>query len=221
MLENLGLNNWKMKFDDAIETAQNNLAYVGAAVGLLLLLGAGFYWYRTSSLKNEQAAHTILVDCLSQLEQAGQGKAQFEDVVTMAQAGYEKFKGTSVAPYILSVSVDALLAQDKKQEAIEKLDLMLLRIGNNSPLYSLYKLKQVLIKLDMPDLKDAALADLQKLASASSNFTDAAQYYLGLYYQSSGDSQKALEVWKPSVALNESVTDAMGRSPWATMEKLK
>ena len=93
----------------------------------------------------------------SQYEQAAQGKAQWADVVTMAHAGYEKFSSTKVAPYILAVEVDALLAQDKKQEALDKLDLMVSKIGSSSPLYKLlYKLKQVLIKLDIPEMKEAS-----------------------------------------------------------------
>ncbi len=222
MLQNIGLDGWKTKFESYVATAQDNLAYVGAGFGALVVLAGGLYWYHYNAVQKEQAATTILADCLSQYEQAAQGKAQWGDVVTMAHAGYEKFSATKVAPYILSVEVDALLAQDKKQEALDALDLMISKIGTSSPLYDLYKLKQVLIKLDMPDLKDSALQDLQKLAAhQQSNFADAAQYYLGLYYQNAGDQQKALEVWKPLVAINDTVADTVARSPWATMAQSK
>ena len=109
----------------------------------------------------------------------------------MAHAGYEKFSATKVAPYILSVEVDALLAQDKKQEALERLDLMISSVSSSSPLYPLYRLKQTLVKLDVPDLKEAALlscSNWQQLQD--NNFADAAQYYLGLYYQNAGDHKK-------------------------------
>jgi hypothetical protein len=212
-MENFGLDALKAKF---------HLLNVGAGLMLLLAVAGGGYWYHYNSVQKEQAATTILADCLSQYEQAAQGKAQWADVVTMAHAGYDKFSNTKVAPYILSVEVDGLLAQDKKQEALDRLDLMVSSMNSSSPLYDLYKLKQALIKLDMPDLKDAALKDLQKLAvNQKSNFADAAQYYLGLYYQTSGDQQKALEVWKPLVAVNDTVTDSMARSPWATMAESK
>jgi tetratricopeptide (TPR) repeat protein len=223
MLENnLGLDAWKAKFESYITAAQDNLAYVGAAFGALIILAGGLYWYSYSAQQKEQAATTILADCISQYEQAEQGKAQWADVVTMAHAGYEKFSSTKVAPYILAVEVDALLAQDKKQEALDKLDLMVSKIGSSSPLYDLYKLKQVLIKLDIPEMKERALAELQHLANArNSDFVDAAQYYLGLYYQNAGQQEKAVEIWKPLVAINDSVSDTMARSPWATLAQAK
>jgi len=222
MSENFGLANWKVRLNSFIASAQNNPIFVAAALGVLLALGGGFYWYRTNTIKREQAAHTILVDILSQYDQAAQGKAQWDDVINMAQAGYDKFSTTSVAPYMLAAHIDALVAQDKKQEAAEKLDLMLSRIGTNSSLYDLYKLKQVLVKLDINNQDAVALEELQKLAQATSgNFSDAAQYYLGLYYQNSGDQQKAIQAWQPLMALNTNATDENGRSPWATMVEAK
>lgn len=222
MLENFGLDGWKTRFDSYIESAQNNLLYVAVGFGALVILAGGFYWYRHASIQKEQAAFTILADCLSHYEQAAQGKAQWADVATMSHAGYEKFSSTQIAPYILAIEVDALLAQEKHTEAVEKLDLMVLKMDTRSPLYSVYKLKQVLVKLDIPELQEAAVKDLQQLAAArDNNFTDAAQYYLGLYYQNAGDQQKALEVWKPLVAINDTVTDAIARSPWATMAQSK
>lgn len=221
MLENIGLDGWKTKFESYIATAQHNLVYVGAGFGALVILAGGFYWYHYTSVQNEQAATTILADCLSQYEQATQGKAQWADVVTMAHAGFVKFSNTKVAPYILSVEIDALLAQDQKQAALEKLDVMISKIGSNSSLFALFKLKQVLIKLEIPELKEIALQELQQLARTDSYFTDAAQYYLGLYYQNAGQQEKALEVWKPLVAINDTISDTMARSPWATMAQSK
>lgn len=221
MLENLGSTGWKRKFESYLEMAQDNLAYVGAGAAVLVLLAGGFYWHRHSAQQKEQAAFTILADCLSQYEQAAQGRAQWSDVITMAQAGYQKFSATKVAPYIVSVEVDALLAQDKKQEALEKLDLMISKISTGSALYPLFALKQALIKIDLPETKEAGLQALQKLADTRSDFSDAAQYYLGLYYENAGQTQKAQEVWKPLVALNENTTDTLARSPWAAMAQSK
>ena len=71
-------------------------------------------------IQKERAAHTILVDCMSQYDQAAQGKGSWTDVATMCQAGYEKFSGTKVAPYILAVQVDALLAEQKQSRGTGK-----------------------------------------------------------------------------------------------------
>lgn len=221
MLENIGSTGWKRKFESYLELAQDNLTYVGAGAAVLVLLAGGFYWHRHAAHQKEQAAFTILADCLSQYEQAAQGRAQWSDVITMADAGYQKFSGTKVAPYIISVEIDALLAQDKKQEALEKLNLMLSKLSTNASLYPLFALKQALIKIDMPETQEAGVQALQKLADTRSDFSDAAQYYLGLYYESAGQAQKALEIWKPLVALNENATDNLARSPWASMAQSK
>jgi hypothetical protein len=221
-MENLGLDNWKKNFEPYLTIAQNYFVYLIAGFAAIIILAGGLYWYYYNSVQKEQAATTILADCLSQYEQAVQGKAQWADVVTMAHAGYNKFSNTKVAPYILSVEIDGLLAQDKKQEALDRLNFMVSKMSSSSPLYDLYALKQALIKLDMSDLKESALQDLQKLAAAQhNNFADAAQYYLGLYYQSTNSTDKALETWKKLAALNDTVTDALARSPWATMAQAK
>lgn len=222
MFENPGLDGWKKNFEKYVAIAQDNLTYVGAGFAAIALLAGGMYWYHYTKSQKEQAATTILSDCLSQYEQAAHGKAQWADVVTMAHAGYETFNTTKVAPYILSVEIDSLLQQDKKQEALERLDVMLSGMNSSSPLYDLYSLKQVLIRLDMPDFKEAAVQELQKLAANShNNFADAAQYYLGLYYQATNENDKALEIWKKLAVVNDMVTDSMGRSPWATMAQAK
>jgi tetratricopeptide (TPR) repeat protein len=221
-LENLGLNGWKTKFESYIAAAQDNLVYVGAGLGLVIAIAGAGYWYHSSSMNKEQAATTILADCLSQYEQAEQGKAQWADVVTMAHAGYEKFSKTNVAPYILAIEIDALLAQEKNNEALEKLDLMVSKMGTSSPLYTLYKLKQILIKLDIPEMKEAAFKELQQLSQApTNNFSDEVLYYTGLYYQNAGEHEKAIQTWKPLIALNNTVSDQIARSPWATLAEAK
>lgn len=224
MLENFGLDKWKLQFDSYLDALKDNSLYLGIAIAGLLAIAGGWYGYRHFAIQKEEAAHTILVDCLAQAEQAVQGKAQWADVATMCQAGYEKFSGTKVASYILAVQIDALLADHKQPEALEKLELMLARIAHSSPLYPLYALKRALLKMDMPDaaLKETGFKELQQLAADTHNmYNDAAQYYVGLQYQSQGDLQKAAEAWKPLVAINDTVTDAIGRSPWATLAQEK
>lgn len=224
-MQNFSIDSWKTKFESYLVLAQNNLAYVGAGLAVVTTLAGGLYWHHYSSVKHEQAATVILADCLSHYEQVAQGKGQWSDVQTMARAGYDKFSNTNVAPYILSVEVDALLAEDKTQEALDRLNLMLSKIGTTSPLYGLFALKQALIKLDMPHLQESALQELENLvAHDQNNFSDAAQYYLALYLQSReslNDQERARELWKKLAAINDTVTDSIGRSPWATMAQSK
>ncbi len=215
-------NSWNM--DSLTNYARNNMMAVGAGVALLLVSAGGWYTYRYFDLQKEEAAHTILVDCLAQYEEAAQNRSQWSNVIAMCQAGYEKYSGTKVAPYIVAIQVDALLADQKQQEALEKLDLMLSRLSASSPLYNLYAMKHALLRLDMNDqtLKEKGLADLEKLALDNSNiYNDAAQFYLGLYYREQGEQTKAADTWKKLIALNDSITDDQGKSPWAALAQEK
>lgn len=209
----------KFNLDYLVDWSNKNSTALTAAFGLALLFAGGWYGYRYWDAQKEQAAHTILTDCMTQYDQAAQGKASWADVVAMCQAGYEKFNATKVSPYIVAVQVDALLAQQKKQEAYELLGTLLARIGTGSPLYHVYALKYALLRVDMPDatLNAAGLKDLEQLAADVHNMNrDAAQYYLGLYYATHDNASKAKEIWQALAAQNATTAaDAQARSPWA------
>lgn len=210
------------KMDELVAFARNNLVIVGVATAILLAGAGGLYWYHLNAIQKEQEAHTILVDCLEQADEAAQGKVQWADVAAMCQAGYDKFASTKVAPYILAIQVDALIAQQKQQEALAALDLMLSRIGTGSPIYSLYQLKHALLTLDIPEKQEVGLHELEQLAADTHNiYNDAAQFYLGLYYRGHGQQQKAMQTWQSLIALNENVVDDAARSPWASLAQEK
>lgn len=215
---------WKISLDSYLMYLKNNPYYLGAALASLLVVGGGYYFYHSSVTHREQEAYAILSDCLSEYDQAASGASEWKDVSAMCQAGYEKYSNTKVAPYILDIQVDALLAQDKKEEAMEVLSMMLSKVGTGSPLYSLYKLKLGLLKTDMKDdsIKTAGVQDLEQLAADSHNqYRDVAQYYLGSYYREQGQKDKALTVWKELIALNDTVADKQAMSPWAAMAQEK
>jgi tetratricopeptide (TPR) repeat protein len=214
----------RSKIDEFFELTEQHWIITLAALGLLGAAAGGWYTYRHFEIKKEEQAHTILADCLSHYEQAQQGKAPWADVISMCQLGYQKFEKTRVAPYIIAVEVDALLAEHKQQEALERLTSVLERIGTSSPFYSLYKIKQAVLQLDMADVavQQKGLHDLQMLAADTKNpFNDQAAYYVGLYYRSQGDTQKAVDAWKPLVELNQKYTDLHERSPWAALAQEK
>lgn len=215
---------WKITADKCVTYLKDNPYYMGAALACLLVAGGGFYFHRSSVIKNEEAAYAVLEDCLAEYDQAASGASEWKDVSAMCQAGYEKYNNTAVAPYILEIQADALLAQDKKEEAIEILSMMLSKVGNHSPLYSLYKLKISLLKTDVADetIKTAGLQDLEQLAADThNNYRDVAQYYLGSYYREQGQKEKAANVWKELIAMNENVADKQGSSPWAALAQEK
>ena len=215
---------WKITAEKYLYTLKNNPQYVGAALACLLVVGGGFYYYRSTVIKQEEAAFAVLSECLAEYDQAATGASEWKDVSAMCQAGYEKYGNTKVAPYILDIQVDALLAQDKKEEAMEVLSMMLSKVGNHSPLYSLYKLKLSLLKTDIADdaIKTAGIQDLEQLAADTNNhYRDVAQFYLGSLYREQGQKDKAATVWKELVALNEKLADKQASSPWAAMAQEK
>lgn len=215
---------WKITIEKYCYYLKNNPHYLGAALACLLLAGGGAYYYRSSVIKHEEAAYAILTDCLTEYDQAAAGASEWKDVSDMCQAGYEKYSDTKVAPYILDIQADALLAQDKKEEAMEILSMMLSKVGNSSPLYSLYKLKLGLLKTDIADeaTKTAGVQELEQLAADTHNqYRDVAQYYLGSYYREHGQKEKAVTVWKELIAMNDNLADKQSSSPWAAMAQEK
>ena len=219
MNETKPVSSWKVSLNTINETVQKNTSAISIALGLAALIIVGWYGYRYYRIQKEQSASTILADCLNEYEQATQGKGQLADVARMCEAGYQKFSNTKTAAYLLAIEIDSLLGMQKKEEALQKLDFMITHIGSGSPLYTLYKTKQALLKLDMGT--DAALADLEQLAHNSKNSNnDIAQYYLGLYYYNHDQLEKARAEWAP-LALHEKVTENQARSPWVQLAQEK
>lgn len=215
---------WKITAEKYYIYLKSNPQYLGAALACMLLVGGGWYYYRSSVIKHEEAAYTVLSDCMAEYDQAAAGASEWKDVSAMCQSGYEKHSNSKVAPYILDIQVDALLEQDKKQEAMEVLSMMLSKVGSNSPLYSLYKLKLGLLKTDIADeaTKTAGVQDLEQLAADTHNqYRDVAQYYLGSYYRDHGQAEKAATVWKELIAMNDNLADRQSSSPWASMAQEK
>lgn len=213
-----------VSYEKYLAITKRNPIYSGAALAVLLAITGGYFFYRNSVKKHEAAAYEVLADCMNEYEQAVAGAREWHDVSAMCEAGYQKYHKTKAAPYLLDIQVDALLAQDKKQEAYETLNRMVDQIGSRSPLHSLYKLKLGLLKIDMADaaIKTAGVQDLEELAQDTRNqYRDVAQYYLGTYYKEHGQQDKAVTVWKELIALNDTIADKQAGSPWATLAQEK
>ncbi len=217
------IHSWKLRIEHLITEITENTKLFGALCGVVIIVAGGWYGYRYWTVSQEEAAHTILTDCFTEYEQALQGKAQWADVALMCRAGYEKFSRTNIAPYMLAIEVDALLAQQKNTEALNVIDQMIARIGSSS-LYSLYALKRALMQIDMSDdaLVQMGVKTLEQLAADSKNtVNDAAQFYLGYYYRAHNDEARAKEIWQQLVAINDALTDDQARSPWAELAREK
>lgn len=213
-----------ISFDEVILWSKKHLIPL-ALVASLVMGGVGsFFGYRYIKHSREEEAHTVLFDCLAQYEQALHRKAEWDDVIAMSRAGYEKYEKTAIAPYLLAIEVDALLAKQEDQAALERLDTMMAKLSVHTPLYPLFCTKQALLRMDSADqeLQHKGLQTLEHLASDSANiYRDEAQYYLGLYHRERGESEKALAAWKPLFALNDEHLPQQAQSPWAALAKDK
>ena len=215
---------WKNQLDAWIKAIQNNFLIPAALLACALIAGGGWYGYHYFATQKEEQAHTILVDCFHEYEQALHGKSKWEDVANMCQAGYEKYSSTKAGSYIYSVLVDALIAQQQLPEALEKITFMINRISAQSPVYNLYRTKEALIKLDMADqsVQQAGLAQLEQLAQDKKNlYADQASYYVGLYYRQQGQLDKAREIWNALIAINADIMQDQARSVWASLAQEK
>lgn len=196
-------------------------------VGLSLLAGllafGGWYLYSQRTTQSEHESFKIFNDCMREYERAIEGKAEWKDVDAMCSNGYQRNASSAVAPYILAIRIDALLAQQKQQEALEQSTIMLAHLPANSPLYAPYKTKHSLLEIDSSDeaTRLHGLRELEKLANDTKNiYNDVALYYLGLYYFMHADLVQAKEIWNRLV-LQAMPADKQGQSPWAARAKEK
>ncbi len=202
------------------ETLVSNIPYIRwialACLGLVVLGGVyfGYSWYVT---KREQAAQKIFSECMHEYMEAYSGQTAWVNVQELSKLGYEQHASSSMAPYFLALQADALVQENKKQEAVAVLDTMLAHMSSTSPVYGVYQLKRALLMLDTDDA--LGLEQLKKLAQNSSNKNrDAALYYLGLYHWSKDSFDQARESWQELVDL---MHNQEANSPWAVLAQKK
>jgi len=195
-----------------------------ALLAALCALG-GWYTYRHFAQQKDQEAYVIFNECLVAYEKASENKSTWSEVDAMCKNGYERFSSSSLAPFILAIRVDALLAQQKQSEALEQLTQLLKQMPTKSALYSLYKTKHALLEMDSADqtVRVHGVAELEQVAADStSSSNDSALYYLGLHYAMNNDVAKAKEFWTRLVTTGLTA-DKQSQSPWAlrAQEKLQ
>ncbi|MFZ5954392.1 MAG: hypothetical protein ACOYT8_04830 [Candidatus Dependentiae bacterium] len=224
-MSNYYQNNSEKKFDFSSLTSEKNVSIALTALVAIGLLIGGWFWYRSYTLSQVQAAQKVLSSCLAEYEKvrAGGSLAQWQTLDAMCSAGYEKHKNSPVAPYFLAIQADAFLAQGKINEALALLDKMVTGLPTMSPMYYLYQTKKALVGLDQDEdtLKQSALNELEKLAYNNDNpNADYALYYLGEYYWHEKKIDQARQVWQDLETRFKS-DSKNGQSPWAVLAQYK
>jgi hypothetical protein len=205
----------------------------------VIISGGFFMAYRWYSANREQAAQRAFNDCVQKYYGALADAQQWQNVERMCQEGYSQFTSSNLAPYFLVYKAEALMKQHKVKDALAEMDTMLASVlPKASPVYSLYKIKRMLMAIDcdqdqvyvaelgqagLEKIKKDALAQLDLLAHDTKNiYRDMALYYVGLYHWTHDALDLAKKTWQELSAIkaDEQKTASWSEqstSPWAAL----
>ena len=197
---------------DAIEVHSKPLSYVLVfCLGGFILMCAHKMWVTHT----DRAAQYDFSALMTEYEITAREKnPEWEDLLEKFETNYAKHSRSSLLPYYLSYKARILLNQNKKNEALTVLDVMISSLVG-SPLRNLYETERSLVQLDMEDesLQTTGLEALKKLAyDTTNNYRDTAQFYLGRYYWANDEIESARQVWQKLV--DEQRDEKMAPSPW-------
>ena len=185
-------------------------------------IGSGFLLYRIYVVYREQAAQNVLAQYVQEYHQMQNAQpADWQRVAKLFQLGSEQQSNSYLAPYFLLFQAEALLREDKKQEALTVMD-KLVEQSVNSPLLLLFETKRALIKIDEPDetVQKSGLEELERLAENEKNkFRDTAQFYLGYYYWVNNSIAQAQKIWQ--ILVDDQYKEKLAPSPWVDLVKKK
>jgi hypothetical protein len=220
-LDNVLLNVFDIKPSSQARRYMYTLSLAAIA---MLVLGAFFWGYRYYAGQQEKNAQKTLASCIKLYEEAAGANgtpASWSIVETSCKRGHEEYAKSGLAPYFLSYQAEALIKQNKIDDAIVVMTQMVNSLSKNSPLYYIYATKLALVQTDASDasVKAAGLKSLEELAVDTKNKQrDEALYYVGLYHWHHNDTAKAKEAWQQLAELPR-LEDAPAQgqenaSPW-------
>lgn len=193
--------------------------FTGAVI-TLMIIGLWFSYDRYEIYRGKNAQKD-LASCMEQYEKAvaaGTDNILWPTVELSCKSGYEKYRGTAIAPYFLGYQAEALIKQHKIDEAIVVMHSMLNKLSKESPLYYIYATKHALLQMDSTDsvIRASGFEGLAKLAADVKNAQrDEALYYVGLYNWYNNDFAQAKDAWRQLVELPADTQDQA--SPWTAL----
>lgn len=177
-----------------------NALFMGTIAIMILL--ATWWGYSYFAGQKEKEAQKSLASCIELYDQAS-GSAEtsipWSSVESACKRAYDEHSRSKLAPYFLGYQAEALIKQNKLDEALAVMGHALQSMATSSPLYNLYATKLALMEMDSAESARQAqgLKRLEELAvDAKNQQRDEALYYLGLYYWHANDVVKAKEAWQ-------------------------
>lgn len=183
----MNMSNLSAFFQDAYDRYGNYI------LALVLAGSAGWFGYKYYRNWTEQKAFTQFAESMEdyyKLAATSTEPSAWQDAQVGLAAQAKNNSGSVLAPYFIALQADAQLKEGNIEGALATYAQVLAKLPKNSPLYSLYVIKQALIKIDSPaeivhfngvkELKDIA-------ADEKSPVRDMALYYLGYYAWAGND----------------------------------
>lgn len=189
-----------------------------------VVAGTLFFAHRQWIISREQAAQNDFSVLMNEFDKISREKdPQWSQLLEKFEANMSKHSSSSLLPYYNSYKVKILLKQGDSAAALATLDTMIADM-KSSHYVPLYEMERALVQLSSSDdaLKERGLQSLKKLAENTHNmFRDSAQFYLGRYYWSRGETDAARVVWQQLV--DDQRDEKAAPSPWASQvqEQLK
>jgi predicted negative regulator of RcsB-dependent stress response len=197
------------------------IAFTLLAIVALCAAYFSYRWYVNIQEQAAQYACSQLIDEYMELQK--QESPDYGPLIEKCAAAYERYKRSSVAPYIVSFQVDALLKAKRHEDAVTVMDRLVMNLPNDMNTTALFKTKHALLLLDSENepQKEDGLKLLTVLADDLDNpHRDYALYHLGLYYWTRNELVQARTAWQELTEAQE--VELQAPSPWVEVvaEKL-
>lgn len=202
------------KLDQLIDGVTKHSKIVLMALCATAVLGAGLLGYRWHRNRIEESAHRAFMNALKNFDAPLQGaqrpgmaenaltfknkEEKWTTVEALFKQAYAEYSTAGLAPMFLAFQAEALIELGKNEEA-----LTLLKTVTNSRMSTeikdQYRIKVALMHIDSgkQDEIKQGLELLNKIAFETGSVVyDQALYYLGYYYWTQQDFEKAKSYWQ-------------------------
>ena len=225
-----------MNFIDANFDYRQYLRQRDLQIALALIIAGilgvgGFYIYKFRTDRIQKQAQKIFSEAMQSYKQAlslefakdvseKEKQNMWSEVEIAFKTGHLQNTSSTLVPFFLAYEAQALIKQNKFDEAYEVLNESVEKIKKDTSFFYLYKITQALMDIDKTDVQKGIDSLNQLLNDKNNPFTDMAHYYLGEYYWSVNDLEKSKEQFQALDSMSTE-TDKKSESPWRILAKTR